>query len=416
MTLVQARRAATGLLITLLASATAAGAQIPPSASSTAEGYSLSGPMDFDRFSVAPAHAWRSAPGDATPWWQVRFETPRRVGSLLQVVGDHPFVLRNAASHYVWEGSRDGNDWIPLATSPAAGDARLFRIHRLPKALELSFLRFRVTSPNGPAVVLREVEIYPGTNDQVPFPDWVLAVNVTHDPALPGHGQEFIPLARECSPGLEAQQVWLDRFDPEFVEAEPRPLAAFLSGSFKDWCEVDRSLWRGVQRVLRQGRTPLWASCGGAQGLALVSEYGVDRPWDCPHCRDPRHPKTPLYGHIGHTASRPCGDYTGCVFERGEHEILSIGGADLAFAGLPARFRAMESHCGQIEWVPRGWRLIATAGAGTLTRVQCLRLGDRPVYAAQFHIEMAGTPAVSRQIMGNFLHLARTFREGRTPR
>jgi hypothetical protein len=36
-------------------------------------------------------------------------------------------------------------------------------------------------------------------------------------------------------------------------------------------------------------------------------------------------------------------------------------------------------------------------------------MNGRPIYAAQFHIEMEGTPESSRQIMGNFLGLARAW-------
>jgi hypothetical protein len=42
-------------------------------------------------------------------------------------------------------------------------------------------------------------------------------------------------------------------------------------------------------------------------------------------------------------------------------------------------------------------------------RTSYLRLKNRYVYAAQFHIEMAGTPENSRKIMGNFLDLARAW-------
>ena len=41
--------------------------------------------------------------------------------------------------------------------------------------------------------------------------------------------------------------------------------------------------------------------------------------------------------------------------------------------------------------------------------MQCLRVADRYIYAAQFHIEMNGTPATSRAIMANFLRLAREW-------
>ena len=150
----------------------------------------------------------------------------------------------------------------------------------------------------------------------------------------------------------------------------------------------------------------MWASCGGAQGLAILAETGADKPWDCPHCRDPKHPKTPIYTHIGHTAQRPCGDYSGCIFERGPYAVRTLED-DPVFANLPKEFRVMESHCGQIEWAPPGWKLIASAGEGTKTKTQCLRVNDAPIYAAQFHIEMAGTPEVSKQIMANFLKVAK---------
>ena len=53
--------------------------------------------------------------------------------------------------------------------------------------------------------------------------------------------------------------------------------------------------------------------------------------------------------------------------------------------------------------------LIASNGSGSQTKTQCLRIKDRYIYAAQFHIEMAGTPESSRQIMSNFLRLARDW-------
>src|SRR5205823_2541062 len=137
-----------------------------------------------------------------------------------------------------------------------------------------------------------------------------------------------------------------------------------------------REDWRGTQEVLRNGHLPIWAACGGAQGLAILAEHGLDKPWDCPHCRDPKDPKTPIYGHIGHTAKKPCGDYSGCKFERGAYNILQTA-EDPAFEGLPREFRTMESHCGQIEWAPKGWMLIAAGGRGSLTKTQCLRVKDR---------------------------------------
>ena len=81
----------------------------------------------------------------------------------------------------------------------------------------------------------------------------------------------------------------------------------------------------------------------------------------------------------------------------------------LTRAGLGDEFRVMESHCGQIAYMPKGWEWLVGPGPGTLTKHQAFRRIDRPIYAAQFHIEMSGTPENSRQIMGNFLTLARRW-------
>ncbi len=378
------------------------------SASSFAAGFDPSRAIDGDRFSVESA--WKGSPNARAWWWQVDFGQPRPIGAILQINGDHPFVCRNAPRQYLWQHSTDGIRWQDLAGTAMTNEHRLFRIHRLPGAIVTRFLRLNVVSAAGSRPAVREVEFSADARAVIPFPEWTLVVNTTHDSRLPNHGQEFIPLARACAPGadLQAQQIWLDAFDDDFVRTEPRPLCGFLSGNFKDWCEVDRENWRGAQAVLRARRLPLWASCGGAQGLALLAEVGVDQPWDCPHCRDPQHPKSPIYTHIGHTSKQACGDYSGCVFERGPHWVRTVTD-DPVFRGLPREFQVMESHCGQIEWPPAGWSLVATDGPGTKTKTQCLRVDGFPIYAAQFHIEMEGAPAASQQIMSNFLALARSW-------
>jgi hypothetical protein len=136
---------------------------------------------------------------------------------------------------------------------------------------------------------------------------------------------------------------------------------------------------------------------------------GVDKEWDCPHCRDPKNPRVPIYTHIGHTTSMPCGDYTGCVAERGIYNVRQVAD-DPVFAGLPREFQIRESHVGQIEFLPDGWQLTATRGTGGKTKTQCMRVKDRYIYAAQFHIELfEGTLENSRRIMSNFLTLARQW-------
>jgi hypothetical protein len=379
-------------------------------ASSTASGSRPEGALDGDRFATAPASSWRGAAGASSWYWQVQFPRPRPVGAILQIVGDHPECLRNAPKDYVWQGSLDGVAWQELPGTAVKDERRTFRLHRLPRAQQVRYLRLQIRASTGAFPVLREAEFFADPKASVAFEPWAVVVNTTGEKKVPGAGIDFLPLARSCKgwEKLQGQNVWLGEFDEAFVAAEPRPLCAFLSGNFIDWCQQDRTHWRGTAEVLRNRNLPLWAACGGAQGLAILAETGVEKPWDCPQCRDPRKPLLPIYTHIAGSQKRKCGDYSGCVFERGPHNILQVAD-DPVFVGLPREFRTIESHCGQIEWAPKGWVLIATHGAGGKTKTQCLRLRDRYIYAAQFHIEMAGTPESSRVIMSNFLDLARRW-------
>lgn len=349
------------------------------------------------------ACAWLSLAARPEAWrgnqWQIDFGAPKSVRSVLQIFGDHEFVFQNAPTNYTWSGSLDGTNWFSLVT--VTNETRIIRKLSWPDK-QIRFARFQVT---GVEAVVQRFEFDPSATVE-----WIVVVNATHDPKLPGEGKEFIPLARAAEKSsMAAQQIWLDRFNPEFLGIEPRPLCAFVSGSFKDWCEVDRNAFRGMSEVLSLGNTPIWASCGGAQALAIIAEHGVDKPWDCPHCRDAANPKTPIYTHIGHTSAKPCGDYSGCIFERGPHKVAIIKD-DPVFKDLSEVFVVMESHCGQIAYMPKGWEWLAGPGEGTLTKSQAFRRIDRPIYAAQFHIEMAGATESSEIIMRNFLSLARGWR------
>jgi hypothetical protein len=378
--------------------------------SSSAPGFDAAGAIDGNRFATEKGAAWQGRAGDTHWWWQIRFPQPRAVGALLQINGDHPLVFRNAPQVYVWQISQDGKLWQDLPETRVKKEARLFRIHRLKKAQTCQYLRLNIDAAAGSAPTVREVELYADPEARIAFDDWIVTVNTQEKPVVLEKPDPFTQLARQCRgwKQVQAQQIWLGSFNEDFVSAEPRPLCAFLSGNFRDWCQRTRETWRGTQEVLRKGRLPMWASCGGAQGLAILAEVGVDKKWDCPHCRDPKNPALPIYTHIGHTRSRPCGDYSCCVFERGKFNVLQVA-CDPAFEGLPREFGIMESHCGQIAYPPKGWVLVVTKGQGAKTVGQCLRVSDRYIYAAQFHIEMAGTPANSRKIMSNFLALAKKW-------
>jgi hypothetical protein len=134
----------------------------------------------------------------------------------------------------------------------------------------------------------------------------------------------------------------------------------------------------------------------------------VDQPWDCPRCRDPQNPKLPVYTHIGHTGEAPCGDYSKNLGERGKYEVRIVA-RDPVFQGLPELFETMEAHVGQIAYVPDGWVRVVTKGPKGLTENQCVRVADRYIYAAQFHMELPGTPEPSRKIMSNFLRVSKRW-------
>lgn len=386
-------------------------AQAEPSASSAAEGFGPSGAINGQRFSTRSGTAWKARAGQERWWWQITFARAQRVGVILQIIGDHELNLRNAPKRYVWQSSHDGRTWRDLPETRMDNERRAFRIHRLGKARRVRHLRLLIEKAHGEFPTLREVEVYATTDADIPFPDWIVEVRTTVSDELSDGGSGFATLARTCRgwEGVPAQQVWKGHFDEAFVAAEPRPLCAFLSGNFKDWCEHPREPWRGVQDVLENRNLPIWAACGGAQALALLSTVGVQNPWDCPRCRDPNRPKSPIYTHIGHTGKTLCGDYSKNLFERGSCNVLKVAD-DPVLAGLPRQFEIHESHCGQIAYVPDGWRLVAARGRGGKTKTQCMRAVDRYIYAAQFHMETFDqTPANSRRIMSNFLSLAKRW-------
>lgn len=392
----------------------ACGSETTATASSSAASYGPGGAVDGDRFSLDPERGWQGEAEAATWWWQVEFPEGRNIGAILQVHGDHASVLQNAPRRYVWRWSADGKIWHNLRETEVVTERRLFRVHRLKQPVHVRHLRLQIFSAVGIAPTLREIEFFDNPESEIAFDDWIVAVSTFEEDKLPGPGQSFIRLAHSCPAGrqLQAQEVWLGDFDESFVAAEPRPLCAFLSGNLNEWCEKMQEPWRGVQEVLARRSLPMWGACGGAQGMAILEEFGVDQPWDCPRCRDARRPLLPIYTHIGHTGITACGDYSKNIFERGACNVRKVA-EDPVLAGLPDEFSIMESHCGQIEYVPDGWELLVTRGTGGHTKNQCLRVKGHYIYAAQFHMEMEGTAENSQILMSNFLKLAKKQKDER---
>ncbi len=398
------------LLLLLVTQAVISDQPLTPSrvtASTTAEGTALWGPLDGDRFGVCDDTLWRGRSGETSWTWEAHFDRPTHIGAILQVVGDDLEKFQNGPTCLVWQATTDGSTWVDLESTRVVREQRMFRIHRPSESQEVTGMRLSISGCEGNAPAIRAVEFYSEPNARIDFPTWIAAVSTVEERDSLNEAASFVRLAHQC-PGFEhlaAQTVWMGDVDLDFAHAEPRPLALFLSGNFNDWCQKDRRHWTGLEAILDDSTTPLWGSCGGAQGLAILAETGTAMTWDCPRCRDPENPRLPIYTHIGHTGTSLCGEYHNNIAERGPTS-LRIAQPDPVLAGLPEDFRAMESHVGQIAYPPAGWSLLVTEGPGGRTQHQLIRKDDRPIYAAQFHIEMDGTPQTSRAIMANFLREA----------
>jgi hypothetical protein len=127
-------------------------------ASSDSDGAPAGGAIDGDRFSVEPGKSWKGGRGAGEWWWQATFDEPRAVGVILQINGDHPSMLQNAALRYVWQGSLDGRTWQDIEGTEVRAERRLFRAHRLPNPLHAKHLRLKIHEFVGEAPSLREVE------------------------------------------------------------------------------------------------------------------------------------------------------------------------------------------------------------------------------------------------------------------
>ncbi len=402
------------LILVLLATCAAAADDI--AASSAQSEHPAAGACDSDNQRDEPGTSWRGLAGDPDGWWwQVHFDAPRRVGAILQVHGDASPMLNNSPATYVWQRSDDGVNWHNLAETNVDHERRLFRAHRLQEPVTASYMRLRIAAARGGYPTLRAVEFFPDTDAAIEFPEWILSVNITDRPGtLNGFGHVTVARQTDTGKDLLAQQIDVADLTTEFVTLEPRPLCMFLSGSYRDWCQVDRTTYRGLDEILKQRLLPIWGSCGGCQLLAIREETGIEHPWDCPHCRDPEHPLLPIYTHLRCTdrtnSHTPCGVYTECGMQQGLVALQRLED-DPVFAGLPAdgAFTCRESHCGQIVFLPPGWTLLATHAPGGTTVQQLMKVAGYPIYAAQFHIDMGGEHASI--LAANFIRIARQWRK-----
>src|SRR5689334_22144420 len=97
--------AAVYLSLAICASPCSGAKGLMATASSSAEKFSADSAVDGNRFSLSSA--WTAVASATQWWWQVKFDSVREIGSILQVVRDHEFVLRNAPRRAVWQRSDD---------------------------------------------------------------------------------------------------------------------------------------------------------------------------------------------------------------------------------------------------------------------------------------------------------------------
>jgi hypothetical protein len=395
-------------------------------ASSSQPGFDPYGAYDGSRFDGNPGKCWKGMAGQGSWSWQINFSIPRQIGSVLMIMGEPgeagtelEFYQNNAPSNYKWQCSDDGYNWYDIEESVISGEKRLFRIQRFNSQIVTRHLRLAITGCAGSYPTLREVELYGDTDANIIFENWIVPVDITNEPGIPyGNTSWFVAVARRCSGwgSVQAQQMWVGDFNEAFLNVEPYPLCLFISGSFDEWCQVNRSYFTGLQEVVLNGNIPIWGSCGGAQVLGLINEPGCQNPWDCPRCRYNHNPAwSPIYRHIGYInpgiEPQACGDYSNCIYESGAYLIKKMI-SDPVFAGLSDPFYVLESHCGELAYLPAGWSQIGGKGAGTLTNIQCFRKNDKPIYGAQFHIENdfnTDTNNNATRIMTNFLGLAQQW-------
>jgi hypothetical protein len=375
--------------------------------------YPASAANDGDRYSCGPGQYWRGAKGES-PWtWQIDFAKPKRIAKVYQIMGSEPYVRRFAPTDYLWQRSNNGTSWHDIPGSAVTGDTRIFRVVEFAAPVRARHFRMRITAATDGAPSLREIEMFASSGDDVKSDPWFYAINIEGSIELPGYAKNFVPTAQQCAgwEKVQAQYVQAKDFKESILQPEPRPLCAFLSGSTRDWCEVDRRDYEGVEEVLRNRNLPMWASCGGSQLLLLLTAYGTKVPWICPHCEwnRPDYYKTApqpfIYGHLHCEGHPKCSEYDK-VMERGDYDLKKLL-PDPALSGVPDLFNIAESHEGEIKWLPGSWVLIATKGPKGLTVNQIMRVRNRYIYAAQCHIELGGRDRLA--LCKNFLDLAKSW-------
>ena len=212
--------------------------------------------MDGDRFSTAASsatgkesRATRAGGGKSS---SPRFATSEPSFRSLAIT-NLPCATRR--KRYVWQASLDGLRWDDLEETATDDERRIFRFHRLSHSRKARWMRLAIATAEGEAPALREVEFYGDPHAEIAFPPWAVVVSTTGSSKVPGEGgAAFRRLARSCrglGPAPSSRTSGWAISQSDFIAAEPRPLCAFLSGNFIDWCQQKREQWRGTADILQ---------------------------------------------------------------------------------------------------------------------------------------------------------------------
>ncbi|HUS34066.1 MAG TPA: discoidin domain-containing protein, partial [Verrucomicrobiae bacterium] len=143
-----------GFFFVALAAVVATAAEIKITASSSQSGSEPGLAFDGDVFGTN--RVWRGERG--TSWfWEIDFGRIRKVGAVLQVLGEADYVLQHVPRRYHWLGSRNGAYWMPLSAAAVTNEQRLFRTIRFEQQHEIRFARLAIQEASGEYPAVREI-------------------------------------------------------------------------------------------------------------------------------------------------------------------------------------------------------------------------------------------------------------------
>ena len=82
------------------------------------------GALDENRFGTNSGSIWKGLTGKSNWWLEIEIKDAQQVGAILQIVGNHSFVLQNAPASYCWQSSDDGISWHDIMETQVQKETR----------------------------------------------------------------------------------------------------------------------------------------------------------------------------------------------------------------------------------------------------------------------------------------------------